>query len=91
MGILYDGWMILAALLPSIGLLFLFWVILKHIVEGDRRERAALREWEAQRDRDTMRPSAADISPEGTPEKESGAPRTHKPHGSAPHNGDATG
>ena len=43
-GFLYDGWMILAALLPSIGLLFLFWVILKHIVEGDRRERAALRE-----------------------------------------------
>nr|WP_122261414.1 hypothetical protein [Ornithinimicrobium cerasi] len=42
--------MILAALLPSIGLLFLFWVILKHIVEGDRRERAALRRWEAERD-----------------------------------------
>lgn len=47
MELLRDGWMILAALLPSIGLLFLFWVILKHIVEGDRRERAALREWEA--------------------------------------------
>lgn len=45
-GLLYDGWMILAALLPSIGLLFLFWVILKHIIEGDRRERAALREWD---------------------------------------------
>jgi hypothetical protein len=49
MDLLHDGWMILAALLPSIGLLFLFWVILKHIVEGDRRERAALREWEAKR------------------------------------------
>ena len=46
--LLHSGWMILAALLPSIGLLFLFWVILKHIVEGDRRERAALREWEEQ-------------------------------------------
>lgn len=42
-GILYDGWMILAALLPSIGLLFLFFVIVKHMVEGDRRERAAQR------------------------------------------------
>lgn len=50
MEILTEGWMILAALLPSIGLLFLFWVILKHIVEGDRRERAALRRWEAERD-----------------------------------------
>lgn len=42
-GLLYDGWMILAALLPSIGLLYLFYVVMKHMVEGDRRERAALR------------------------------------------------
>jgi hypothetical protein len=42
--------MVLAALLPSIGLLFLFWVILKHVIEGDRRERAALRRWEAEQD-----------------------------------------
>lgn len=46
--ILHEGWMILAAVLPSIGLLFLFWVILKNIVEGDRRERAALRAWDAE-------------------------------------------
>lgn len=46
--LLYDGWMILAALIPSIGLLFLFYVILKHFVEGDRRERAAIRKWEAE-------------------------------------------
>ncbi|WP_431473495.1 hypothetical protein [Ornithinimicrobium sp. W1665] len=42
--------MVLAALIPSAGLLFLFWVILKHLVEGDRRERAALRRWEAEQD-----------------------------------------
>lgn len=48
--LLNEGWMILAALIPSIGLLFLFWVILKHLVEGDRRERAAIREWEAEQD-----------------------------------------
>ncbi|MFK5581881.1 MULTISPECIES: hypothetical protein [unclassified Serinicoccus] len=41
---LHEGWMILAALLPSIGLLYLFYVVIKHMVEGDRRERAALRE-----------------------------------------------
>ena len=46
MGALHEGWMILAALIPSIGLLFLFWVILKHLLEGDRRERAAIRRWE---------------------------------------------
>lgn len=50
MGVLYDGWMILAALIPSIGLLFLFWVILKHLIEGDRRERAAIRRWEEEQD-----------------------------------------
>lgn len=42
--ILHQGWMVLAALLPSIGLLYLFFVIIRHIVEADRRERAALRE-----------------------------------------------
>lgn len=42
--VLYDGWMILAALLPSIGLLYLFFVVVKHMIEGDRRERAAQRE-----------------------------------------------
>lgn len=50
MGVLYEGWMILAALIPSIGLLFLFWVILKHFLEGDRRERAAIRRWEEEQD-----------------------------------------
>lgn len=47
---LHDSWMVLAALIPSAGLLFLFWVILKHLLEGDRRERAALRRWEAEQD-----------------------------------------
>lgn len=46
--LLYEGWMILAALLPSIGLLYLFFVIVKHMIEGDRRERAAQRELEEQ-------------------------------------------
>ena len=40
---LHEGWMILAALLPSAGLLYLFYVVMKHMVEGDRRERAAQR------------------------------------------------
>jgi hypothetical protein len=44
-------WPVLAALLPSAGLLFLGWVILKHILEGDRRERAAQSRWEAEKER----------------------------------------
>ncbi|USQ79590.1 lysyl-tRNA synthetase [Ornithinimicrobium faecis] len=42
-------WPILAALIPSAGLLFLFFFILKRILEADRRERAAERKWDAER------------------------------------------
>lgn len=43
-------WTFIAALLPSTGLLYLFVVVIKHIVEGDRRERVAQRQWEAEQD-----------------------------------------
>lgn len=47
---LWDAlWPILAALIPSAGLLLLFFFILKRIIEADRRERAAERKWEAER------------------------------------------
>lgn len=43
-------WPVLAALIPSAGLLFLFYVIMKGILEADRRERAAERRWQAERE-----------------------------------------
>lgn len=61
-GMLHEGWMILAALLPSIGLLYLFFVIIKHMIEGDRRERAAQRELDLRQNRD-----AGDASADTTP------------------------
>lgn len=51
MEILGDVWPYIAALLPTIGLAYLFFVILKHILEGDRRERLAIRQWEEAQDR----------------------------------------
>ncbi len=60
MGVWDATWPILAALLPSIGLLYLFWVIMKHILEGDRRERAAQRLWEAQQDATTAANEVSD-------------------------------
>ncbi len=36
----------LAALLPTIGLLVVFYVVFKTIFEADRRERRAVAEWE---------------------------------------------
>lgn len=42
-----DLWPYVAALLPTAGLLYLFYVVMRHILEGDRRERAAQAAWEA--------------------------------------------
>ncbi|WP_183321323.1 hypothetical protein [Flexivirga oryzae] len=46
-----DVWPYIETLIPSIGLLYLLYVILKHIVEGDRRERIAHAQWEREQDR----------------------------------------
>lgn len=69
--LLSQGWGILAALIPSIGLLVLFWVILRHLVEGDRRERAAIRRWEAEQDAARAHKDAG-----GTSEED---PEDHRP------------
>ncbi len=37
-----------AALLPTIGVGFIFYEVMKHILEGDRRERLAQAQWEAE-------------------------------------------
>ncbi|GGB27315.1 hypothetical protein GCM10011492_17050 [Flexivirga endophytica] len=39
-------WPYIATLIPSIGLLYLLYVILKHMMEADRRERIAHAQWE---------------------------------------------
>lgn len=41
----------LGALLPSAGVGFLFYVIIKAMLEGDRRERLAHSKWEAEQER----------------------------------------
>ena len=40
-------WQIAIALLPSVGIGFLFYKIIKAIVEGDRNERLAYAQWQA--------------------------------------------
>ncbi|WP_137121360.1 hypothetical protein [Segeticoccus rhizosphaerae] len=44
-------WPAIITLIPSVGILYLFWYIMKHILEGDRRERLAHAQWEAEQDR----------------------------------------
>ena len=40
----------IAALLPTVGVAFLFYFVIKYILEGDRRERLAQSKWEAEQD-----------------------------------------
>lgn len=39
------------ALLPSAGVAFLFYLVIKAMLEGDRRERLAHSKWEAEQER----------------------------------------
>ena len=41
----------LGALLPSAGVAFLFYVVIKAMLEGDRSERLAHSKWEAEQER----------------------------------------
>jgi hypothetical protein len=40
----------IGALLPSAGVAFLFYVVIKSMLEGDRRERLAHSKWEAEQE-----------------------------------------
>jgi hypothetical protein len=41
-------WPYIAALIPSAGVGFLFWIVIKNMIEGDRKERLAHSQWDAQ-------------------------------------------
>lgn len=42
-------WPYIQALIPSAGLLYLGYVVVKSMVEGDRRERLAQEQWEKEK------------------------------------------
>jgi hypothetical protein len=48
---LHSLWLVIAALLPTAGVAFLFYIVIKAMVEGDRRERIAHSQWEAEQAR----------------------------------------
>lgn len=39
-------WPYVAALIPSTGIGILFWLVIKNMIEGDRKERLAHSQWE---------------------------------------------
>lgn len=54
-----DIWPYIAGLIPSAGLGLLFYFVIKHMVEGDRRERLAQAQWEAEQDKGKKDPPDA--------------------------------
>lgn len=58
----YPGGVVpfLVSIVPSAGALFLFWFILRAILQADRRERAAIARYEAEHGLDAPAAAAAD-------------------------------
>jgi hypothetical protein len=54
----------LGALLPSAGVAFLFYVVIKAMLEGDRNERLAHSKWEADQQRSASSPGQSNNGPE---------------------------
>lgn len=54
------AWQIVAGLLPSIGVGWLFYKVMKAIIEGDRNERLAQSRWEASQDAADIRNSGSE-------------------------------
>lgn len=57
-------WAVLLGLIPSVGVGFLFYKIIKAILEGDRRERLAYSKWQAEHD---TKPGGESITGESPP------------------------
>ena len=56
-------WPYLAALIPSAGVGLLFWIVIKNMVEGDRKERLAHSQWEREHQSPKSPPENTDNSP----------------------------
>lgn len=59
-------WKIFIALAPTVGVLFIFYHVIKGVLEGDRRERIAHAQWEREQDR-AQRPGAGADRDPGAP------------------------
>ena len=62
-------WPYIAAIIPSAGVGFLFWVVIKNMIEGDRKERLAHSQWDREHEKEQSREKATDNSQAST-EKE---------------------
>jgi hypothetical protein len=80
-------WPYLAAIIPTILVAILFYFLIKSMLEGDRRERLAQKQFEAEQDRraaEAERPSAPRPSAPGTTDGATGG-SSDMPGNSSPH------
>ena len=50
------------ALVPSVGVGILFWIVIKNMIEGDRKERLAHSQWDREHEKEQSREKATDNS-----------------------------
>jgi hypothetical protein len=63
-------WAVVIAIVPSIGVGFLFYKVLKAIIEGDRKERLAHAQWEAHQEAESVNiPSDSGPAASGAPDQ----------------------
>jgi hypothetical protein len=55
-------WPYIAALIPSAGVGFLFYIVIKNMVEGDRKERLAHSQWDREHNSAPSDPYGSDKS-----------------------------
>lgn len=67
MDVLTEYWPYAAALIPTVGVAFLFYWIIRYMIEADRSERNALARWNARHrdDSDDGRRGGGDASGDG--------------------------
>jgi hypothetical protein len=68
-------WPYLAAILPTILVAILFYFLIKSMLEGDRRERAAQRRFEAEQDRERELAAGSTMDSEGRVSGPQGPPK----------------
>jgi hypothetical protein len=62
-------WPYVAAIIPSAGVGFLFWVVIKNMIEGDRKERLAHSQWDREHEKEQSPEKSTDHFP-ASPEKD---------------------
>lgn len=57
-----SAWAVVLAIVPSIGVGFLFYKVLRAVLEGDRNERLAHARWEAEQSANNVNPGSDSVA-----------------------------